>query len=83
VHGFGFAGVLQEAQLSPDRLLKALFGFNLGVEIGQIAIVVLIWPPLSKAVQLGRGRSRGLLMEAGSAAVLAIGLFWYVTRAYG
>jgi hypothetical protein len=83
VHGFGFAGVLLEAQLSPDRLVKALFGFNAGVEIGQLAIVALIWPPLRKVAQLDGGRLHAWLVDVGSASVLAIGLFWFVTRTYG
>ena len=44
VHGFGFAGVLAEMALPTGRLVPALFGFNLGVELGQLGIVMLIWP---------------------------------------
>jgi len=82
VHGFGFAGVLLEAQLSPERLVKALFGFNAGVEIGQLAIVAAIWPPLRKAAQLERNWLHTWIVDLGSASVLAIGLFWFVTRTY-
>ena len=39
VHGFGFAGVLAELELPTERLASALFGFNLGVELGQLAVV--------------------------------------------
>lgn len=42
VHGFGFASVLMEIGLPSDRLVPALFGFNVGVELGQLAIVALI-----------------------------------------
>lgn len=83
VHGFGFAGVLLEAQLSTDRLVRALFGFNAGVEVGQFALVLLVWPPLRRAALLANGRLHAWLLEAGSAAVLAIGLFWFVSRTYG
>src|SRR5205823_877316 len=41
VHGFGFAAVLTEARLEPGRLVRALVGFNAGVEAGQLAIVAL------------------------------------------
>ena len=39
IHGFGFAGVLLQAELPADRLVAALLGFNLGVEAGQVIIV--------------------------------------------
>lgn len=42
VHGFGFAGVLADIGLPPGRTLAALFGFNIGVEIGQLAVVALL-----------------------------------------
>jgi len=42
VHGFGFASVLMEVGLPRDRLVPALLGFNIGVELGQLAIVAVI-----------------------------------------
>ena len=36
VHGFGFAGILGEMDLARERLVPALFGFNLGIELGKI-----------------------------------------------
>lgn len=52
VHGFGFASVLNDAGLSGYGLAASLFGFNLGVEIGQIGFVALIWP----LIWFGRNR---------------------------
>jgi hypothetical protein len=78
VHGFGFAGVLAEAGLDSARLAQALLGFNVGVEAGQLAVVALVWPLIVSA-----GRRRMALVEIGSAAVAALGVFWFVTRAYG
>ena len=78
VHGFGFAAVLADARLETARLAHALVGFNTGVEVGQLAVVALVWPLLQVAI-----RRRGGLVEAGSAAVAGLGLFWFVTRAYG
>jgi hypothetical protein len=83
VHGFGFAGVLLEAELPSERLVLALFGFNAGVELGQLGAVVLAWPLLRAATRARGGRWRSAVIEAGSAAVLAVGVFWFVTRAYG
>jgi hypothetical protein len=76
LHGFGFATVLTDAHLPTERLARALFGFNAGVEAGQLAVVALVWPLLRR---LDRPRA----LEYASAAVLAVGVFWFVTRAYG
>jgi HupE / UreJ protein len=82
VHGCGFAAVLIEAHVAATRLVHALLGFNLGVELGQLGVVALLWPVLVWITR-GDGRRRALVVEAGSAAVLALGLFWFVSRAYG
>jgi len=57
IHGFGFASALQEFGLPRSALVPALASFNLGVEIGQVAIVSLIIPVLL-------GMDRMLLMAA-------------------
>ncbi len=46
VHGFGFAGVLKEFGLPDEALVTALVTFNLGVEIGQVAIIAIFLPAL-------------------------------------
>ena len=81
VHGFGFAAVLLEANLSSTRLAQALFGFNVGVEIGQLAAVALIWPLLFLVAR--HARTRGMVIEWGSAAVCGLGLFWFFSRGFG
>ncbi|HLY37909.1 MAG TPA: HupE/UreJ family protein, partial [Candidatus Binatia bacterium] len=78
VHGFGFAGVLADAGLDTARLARALLGFNGGVELGQLAAVVLVWPLLHAAA-----RRRLAAAEIGSAAIAGLGVFWFVSRAYG
>lgn len=83
IHGFGFAAVLGEAGLPPHRLVAALFGFNAGVEVGQLAVVAAVWPLLRLGATVQGGRFRLAIIEGGSAAVLALGVFWFVTRAYG
>jgi hypothetical protein len=82
VHGFGFASVLAEARLDPARLARALVGFNVGVELGQLAVVAALWPLIRLALRVG-GPLRTACVEIGSAAVLALGVFWFLTRAYG
>jgi hypothetical protein len=82
VHGFGFAGVLMEADLPARRLVPALLGFNLGVELGQLLLVALAWPLLA-ALARRRAPWHRRLAEAGSTATLAVGVYCLVTRTWG
>jgi hypothetical protein len=78
VHGFGFANALSEIDAEGSSLLPLLAGFNIGVEIAQLAIVAMVLP----LIYLARGRrwySRGVL-PLGSCALGAAGLVWLVQR---
>jgi hypothetical protein len=81
VHGFGFAGVLMELELPAGRLVPALFGFNLGVELGQLAVVLVAWPALALLERRSPGAYRRVA-ETGSAAIFALGILWLVARNY-
>lgn len=81
IHGFGFAGAMSALALPLGRLVPALFGFNLGVEIGQLGIVLLSWPLLALVVSR-RPRTHALLTEGLSAAVAGAGVFWFVSRLF-
>ena len=83
VHGFGFASVLMEVGLPASRLVPALFGFNVGVEIGQLAIVLLAFAAGRAAVRLLQRERLRLCAEVLSAGVCGLGLFWFVGRAFG
>jgi hypothetical protein len=83
IHGFGFAGVLAELALPTERLVPALVGFNVGVELGQLAIVAVAWPALRALARTAGGRPHRAVAELGSAAVCGLGLFWFLTRAFG
>jgi hypothetical protein len=63
LHGFGFAGALAEVGLPPNAVAPALFGFNLGVEVGQVAVVALLW----LGARALRARRRSLAFVAGAA----------------
>lgn len=82
LHGFGFAGILAELALPAERLVPALVGFNLGVELGQLAIVALAWPVLRALAAVAGGRPHRAVAELGSAAVCGLGLFWFLTRTF-
>jgi hypothetical protein len=72
VHGFGFASVLREIGLPPRGLVLSLVSFNLGVEIGQLAVVALVAPALHL---LGRARLGAVeLGGIGALALLAVSL---------
>jgi hypothetical protein len=81
VHGFGFASVLADLGLPRDALVLALVGFNIGVELGQLAIVVLFLP---LAFALRRTRFyRSAVMKGGSMLIALAGAVWLVERASG
>jgi hypothetical protein len=80
VHGFGFAGVLAEVGLPAGRRVAALLGFNAGVEVGQLAVVALLWPALRA---LDRAGQRRLAAEVGSAVACGLGVFWLAIRQLG
>lgn len=81
VHGFGFASVLQDLGLPSGQLVTALIGFNVGVELGQVAIV-LIFVPLAWALRHTHLYCWGILV-LGSLAIAAIGLTWFIERVMG
>jgi hypothetical protein len=81
IHGFGFAGMLAEIGLPPGRVAAALLGFNLGVELGQLAIVAVTWPLLRMLLRREPVQRR-LLIQLGSTPILAAGLYWFLSRAW-
>jgi hypothetical protein len=78
VHGFGFANVLSEVDTRGTSLLTLLAGFNIGVEIAQLAIVALVLPPIY-AARAARWYSGGVV-PLGSCALGAAGLVWLFQR---
>ncbi|NVJ25474.1 HupE/UreJ family protein, partial [Myxococcus sp. AM011] len=80
VHGFGFASVLAGYGLG-DSVVKGLLGFNLGVELGQAIVVVVLLPPL-RMLQRRPGLHRGAVRVL-SVCILAAGGYWMVERALG
>jgi hypothetical protein len=83
VHGFGFAGILVEMTLPTERLVPALLGFNLGVEIGQIGVVLLAWPLLALAERRLPATIHRLGIEVATAGLCGLGLYWLAERTFG
>jgi len=80
LHGFGFAGALHDLGLPTGSLALSLFGFNLGVEAGQLAIVALFLP-LAFLLR-STWAYRRMLFAGGSVAIAAIAAVWLVERAF-
>ncbi len=78
VHGFGFSNVLREMQLPRVNLALSLFSFNLGVEIGQVVFVVLLFPALEDLMSSGRTWIR----PAVSIAIGLLAAYWFIQRAF-
>jgi hypothetical protein len=80
VHGLGFSSVLLEQELPRAQMVQALFGFNVGVELGQLAIVACIWPLL----QWARSRDLGtVVVDTTSFVGATVGTFALVVRLFG
>jgi len=80
VHGFGFASVLAALGLPQGALALALVGFNVGVEIGQLAIV-LLFLPLAFAIRRTAFYRRWVML-GGSLVIAALATVWFVERAF-
>ena len=80
VHGFGFASVLADLGLPQRALVLALVGFNLGVEVGQLAIVARLPAARVRAAQHLVLSATGL--TGGSALIVLIAAVWLVERAF-
>ena len=81
IHGLGFANVLMDIGLPQGRLLPALLGFNVGVELGQLGIVAGLWCCALFAARWISTLRRGALSDVVSATLCGVGVFWLVQRA--
>jgi hypothetical protein len=80
IHGFGFASVLADLGLPRSALVLALVGFNLGVELGQLAIVAL-FVPVAFALRHTLFYRFGVV-KVGSILVALLAAWWFVQRAF-
>lgn len=78
LHGLGFAGVLQEIGLPDRHLAVALLGFNLGVELAQVAVIALCFLAVGWAMR--RPWYRQAIVVPASAAIAAMALHWMAER---
>ncbi|MFM7657723.1 MAG: HupE/UreJ family protein, partial [Burkholderiaceae bacterium] len=78
IHGMGFANGLKELGLSSSYFIETLIAFNVGVELGQLSVVLLVAVPLVWLVRSESGQQR--VMRWGSSAVLLISTVWFIQR---
>ena len=78
-HGFGFSSVLREIGLPKENLLLSLLNFNLGVEAGQLTVVLLVVPVL---MRLKAKTWEPRMVAAISGVIFAVGLVLFVDRAF-
>lgn len=81
IHGFGFANVLRELDLPSRALGWSLFSFNVGVEVGQLVVVVAV-AGLLAAIRARSEEAGRRIAVAGSVVVIAAGAFWFVERVF-
>jgi hydrogenase/urease accessory protein HupE len=81
IHGFGFASVLREMGLPSGSIGWSLFSFNLGVELGQLAVVVVVAAALTALQAKSEVASRRVAV-AGSIVVIIAGAFWFIERVF-
>ena len=73
---------LTELQLPTGRLAQLLVGFNLGVEIGQLTLVVTATLLAAGLMRLRMALPRPLVVDVSSAFLVGLGCFWFVTRSF-
>ncbi len=78
-HGFGFATVLGDLGLGREHMVLSLLGFNIGVELGQLAIICAVFPVF---FLLRKTTAYGWIMRAGSLGLIVLAMIWLMERAF-
>ena len=78
-HGFGFAEILMEIGLRGEYVALSLLGFNVGVELGHIVIIILVLPIL---YFLRKRKIYPKILLYASLILIVVGLYWFITRLF-
>lgn len=82
VHGLGFASMLRPL-LPPSEVVMPLLAFNVGVELGQLGLVLVAMPILYLAIRaLGAARYRRIVLPLGAVVLGGLGFIWFLERAF-
>jgi hypothetical protein len=79
LHGLGFAGAMADLGLAGEHLAASLVGFNIGVELGQLAVIATA-ALIVRALRLSINAERQFVIRPISAAIALTGLFWAIER---
>jgi hypothetical protein len=82
IHGFGFAADLLELRLPSGQLVSILLGFNLGVECGQLVLVLAVLGLVALLVRAKLALPRPIVVDAVSAGLVGLGMYWFISRSY-
>ena len=82
IHGFGFANILNEISLDQTNFLVSLLGFNFGVEIGQILVLILMWLTIRFINRSTINQKVANITPVISSILCSIGLYWFLTRLF-
>lgn len=81
IHGLGFAAVLKDLGLPEDQYVNALISFNVGVELGQVAVILTAWLLLGKWFNK-KPWYRSRVVNPISAVIAIVALYWTIERAF-
>jgi hypothetical protein len=82
IHGFGFAADLLELHLPAAQLFSILLGFNFGVEVGQLTLVLIALGLVALLVRARLALPRPIVVDTLSAGLVGLGMYWFVSRSY-
>jgi hypothetical protein len=82
IHGFGFAAGLLEMQIPTGRLAELLVGFNVGVEVGQLTLVLGLTGLVYLLAKAKLTLPRPIVVDVASSFLVGLGLFWFISRSY-
>ena len=82
IHGFGFAAGLLEFKMPQGHLAELLVGFNLGVEFGQLTVVLALLAVVALLRRLKLAAPRPIVVDAVASGLVGLGLYWFVNRSF-
>jgi hypothetical protein len=82
IHGFGFAADLLESRLPTGKLAEILVGFNLGVEFGQLTVVLAVAGVAALLVRARLALPRPIVVDAAASLLVLTGVVWFVERSF-
>ena len=82
IHGFGFAAGLLEFKMPEGRLAQLLVGFNLGVEVGQLCVVLVLLGLVAALRRMKLALPRPIVVDTVAASLVGLGFYWFLGRSF-